>query len=142
MTAPVIVDVEQLIRAWLQNRFPDAFICTELPPAFEQYPRVAQVTRAGGQRRFTTEQPRIVVDSFATATADGIPARPAARAWALEICAAFQWDLRGAQLADGVHVAATGDIVANAPVFVPDGNTTTRHYAGTYAPRITAALHR
>lgn len=139
MTASV--DAEALIRAWLQARFADAYVCTELPPGFEQYERVAQVTRAGGLRRFTTDRPRIVVDSFATAYG-GMPVRQAGRAWALEICDAFQWDLRGAQLADGVYVAATDDIVANIPVFVPDGNTTVRHYAGTYSPRITAAVHR
>lgn len=130
-----MADIESLLAIWLTGQFSDCRVCTETPADLETLPRTIQVVRAGGPSRFTVDLPRLVLHSYAIA--DGTTsARAAARALAYRVDEAMRFTLHGADLGSGVYVGSIG--VVSGPSFVPDPNTTLRHFAATYTPTVTA----
>lgn len=130
-------DIEALLVAWLTARCTDCRVVTETPDDLETIPRTIQVVRAGGGARFTVDQPRVVIHSYAIP--DGpTSARIAARALAYRVNDLMRWTLPGSDLG-GVYVGRTDRIVVSGPSWVPDPNTSLRHYVGTYAPPLSTA---
>lgn len=139
-----MADVEQLLSAWLQERFPDDRACTETPGNLETIGRTVRVSRAGGPKFLTLDKARMVFDFWASGGAlypssdlfpgdelppGGLSPREAARAWALEVCRALELYLPHAAIGDGVYVTKVD--VLSAPSAVPEANTKLRHFAAT-----------
>lgn len=128
----VLIDAESLIRAWLQDQFPDAVVQTETDEDLASQPWTIKVGAGGGTSRFTLVRPRVTLDTFA-------PTRQASRQNALLADHAMRWLLRGTVLRDanGARVAVVSKVdQLAAPVYVPDANTNLRHFAGIYAPTL------
>lgn len=127
-TFPATIDPEDLLRAWLQDRFPAAVVQTETDESLADQAFTIQVSAGGGSALFKLERPRVVLDVFGQD-------RRTARANARAVDHAMRWELKGAWLGDDAAVV-TGCTQISGPVLVPDPNTNLRHYAGTYSPTI------
>lgn len=129
-TFPKVIDPEDLLRAWLQVRFPDAVVQTETDEFLAQQPFTIRVSAGGGAARFSFERPRVVLNVF------GLNRR-AARANARLVDHAMRWDLKGTRLGpDGKDAVVSECAQLSGPVHVPDPNTSLEQFAGTYAPTI------
>lgn len=123
-------DIEALLVPWLQQERPFTHVCTETGDNLATVPETVQIVRSGGAQRVTLANPRIVVHSFAIKTAD-LSARQAARQLAYAIDDLILWQLKGAELAEGVYVTHVAQ--TSGPSWVPDANTLLRHFAATYS---------
>lgn len=131
-----MADAEALIVEWLTGQFPDDRVCTETPADLEAIPRTVKVARAGGFKFRRLDRPRIVLDFYAIA-ASPLSARYVARSWAVECSRAIELGLPHTQLgADAWCTAAT----VGGPMFIPDANTTVRHFTVTASLSLNATI--
>lgn len=128
MTA-LMVDVESVIRAWLQQQLPTATVGTETPADLEAHlPFVQPVRIGGGDDGVTLDAATMSIHTF------GVD-RASARTLGYQVRAAL-FDARGVvfQNATVTRVATIGG-----PAWTPYDNTNIRRTTGTYQVRIKSA---
>lgn len=134
MTAPLMVDAEAVIRAWVEQQTGVPAV-TETPGSLGDHMPLFQVVRiGGGDDAVTLDLATISLHAYATG-ATGSDARSAARTLAYQGRVAL-YAARGVVF-DGAVVTRVRTI--GGPAWTPYDNTTLRRFTGTYQVAIKPA---